>query len=505
MPTRSFTLRQGVGLSGGGTDGAQLRNTGDDSMLRANNFASLPSDPINAYFHAAPLSYTSVDLDWNIESSVTWLRLVVVGSTTGHPVTILDGRTVVTVEAGTDLFSYVDKDLTPGVWHYYTLFAQLDDGINIYYTALKHADTLLPVNHGSTRYLFNRIPEYYRIADAELGAGQEGPLYRFVELIGYEMDYARTLIDTLRDVRKVRTLPVQALQTLGNMLGVGAEAEGISESRYRYLLANIMHLRLRKGTLSGIRGYISAISGYQADIQTVSATRIDISIYAQRVNLVKNPKFAGTTLWTVVNGGATITTPSNVLTVTNGTGSTTTTTVTTNVFPAVPGKNYGVGLRLDELPAGATITTDILWYDGSGTTTENVGYRQPVQTGTTQQRLTTDAPVAPGGTISATVRFTILTPAGQAVKLTRVIVEPGPVGEYFDGDTQTGGYLPGSTGQFDFRWDSSIDGSYSYYNLDFGVTQDVIMNAMPHIIPVNVTVGGISGYAITEWSYFPGK
>lgn len=501
MPQRSFTLRQGVGFSGG-TDGSQIRTSpqADDALLRSDNFVVIGAAP-EAGFTAAPLTYTSVDLSWSIESSVTWLEIIVVASTTGHPVTPLDGRTVTVVDASSPVYNVVDINLTPGTWYYYALFVKIDDTVNEHYQRLKIADALLPGQFGNTERLYNRLPEYYRLADAELGA--DSPLLRYVGLIGYEVDYMQTLINTVRDLRKLQTIPVTALPLVGHMLGIGAEADGISESRYRYLCQNIMHLRLNKGTPAGIRGYISALSGYPADIEMVNDTRYDIEIYAQRVNLLKNPKFNTLGEWTVVNGGATVGAAANVVTITNGTGSTVSVTLTSNSFPVLAGRRYGVGLLVNEIAASATLVTSVRW---NGTTDQPLGYLQPLVVGTTApQRLVTEALEAPGGTTTGTVRFTLSVPAGGVVKLTRAICEPGVVGEYFDGDTQSGGYLPGSTGQFDFRWDTTIDASYSYYNLDYGRMQKIVLNALPSILPVGITVGGSSGYAITEWSKFPGK
>lgn len=496
MTRRSFLLRQGVGFPGG-TDGAQLRNPANvDTALRSDNVVTIGPQP-KAFFDAAPLTYTSATLTWTVASNVSWLEIIIVASTAGHPITIRDGRTVTIVDASAPIYTIVDTNLKPGTWYYYSLFVRINDGINIYYQKVQETDTLMPRQYGNTDRLFNRLPEYYRMSDVD----QNLQLYRYVDLIGYEMDYAQTLIETVRDIRSVPKIPVPALKILGNMLGIGSYADGISETRYRALCQHMMHLRSYKGTITGIKGFISALTGYQCDVTQVTSTRVDIVIYAQRVNLLKNPNFNTLGQWTVVAGGATVSAAANVVSIVNGTGAPTTTTLTSNSFPVLTGTNYSVGVIVNQLPTASTFTTQIMW---NGTTPQAMNYLQNVVIGTTSaQRLTTDAPAAPAATTTGTLKFTVVVPAGQTVKLSQAILEPGPVGEWFDGDTKTGGYLPGSTGQFDFRWDSTIDASYSYYNLDYGRMKNVLLNAMPYIIPVGVSVGGASGYAITDWSHIP--
>lgn len=492
MPRYSFTLRQGIGFPAG-LDGSQLRTTGNDPAIRADNVAAAPISS-TAFFAAAPLTYTDIDLNWSVETSIAWQEIWIVASTTGHPVTVLDGRVVTVVTSGDPFYNVIDSGLTPGTWYYYTLFVKINDGVNTYYQAIKQADALLPTEYKNTERLFRRIPEYYRITDLDLGQ----PLRRFVDLVGYEMDYTQTLMDTVRDIRKLQTIPVPALAAVANMLGVGPEANGISESRLRYLVQNIMHLRLRKGTLGGVASYIAALTGYQAKVTQVNATRIDVSIYAQRVNLVKNPKFNTMVNWSQVGFGST-TASGNVATHTSGPGLD---TLTSNTFPVLAGREYAAGLQVNRLDAGNTISMAIRW---NGTTVVPLVSKQTLQNGTLVQRLTTDPIIAPVGATTGELQILSTTTGtvGSTNQFTQAICEPGPVGEYFDGDTRIGGYLPGAAGQFDFRWEGTIDSSFSYYNLDFGRNKAVITNAFPYILPVGTTVGGSVGYTITSYNFFP--
>jgi hypothetical protein len=508
MPRRSFQLRQGVGFSGG-VQGSVLRSAtvDDDRGLRGDLWVDLPDEPQLGYLNVTPDGYYSARISWNVEPAVTWLEVVIVASLTGEPLTILDGRLVAHMTPSNVRYNLLDSPLQPAVWYYYSLFVRLTDGPNLWYERLSTTQVLIPNDWGSTQMLWMRIPEYYRLRDVELGGGGEnvGPLYKFLSLLAWEIDYARTLIYTVSRLNNPEMLVDHALREFGHMLGLKQDVGDLGTTRYRVLASNVMHLRKYKGTLDGIEGYIAAVSGYRADITVVSPTQVNIRMYAQRTNLVQNPKFqGGTATWTVSPpGGVTVTTPSNILTIANASGVSAATVLLTNLFSAAPGIPYALGLRLDEF--NGTILIEALW---NGTTPATCSLLRPAVVGTVQQRISTQALVAPAATANARFRITITHPTGTNVKLTNVIAEPAQVDErYFDGDTLLGGYLPGGSGIHDFRWEATANASYSYYALDFERTQDIILNVFQYIMPVGVKVGAQAGvdYYVNDWNYFPGK
>jgi hypothetical protein len=504
VPRRSFQLRQGLGAIGG-IQGSVVRPSTvvEDASIRADGWVNLPDKPLEGYLDLAPYDYNAVAISWNVTTEVDWLEVVIVASETGEPLTVLDGRQVARFESDTPAFQFLDTGLEPGVWMYYSLFVKLDDGFTQWYERLYASQVLVPANWGSTQMLWDRIPEYYRVQDAEFGGGSFGPLYRFLEALGWEIDYTRTLVSTIAKLNDPKVTVDHALREFGTMLGVSDDVGDLGTTRYRVLCENIMHLRKKKGTYEGINGYIAATTGYRSDITIVNPDRIDIRIYAQRVNLVRNPKFVGgTAQWTITLNTATSNVSGNVLTLGNGGGSTIAPVLLTNLFPTAPGYEYSLGMQFNQV--AGPIQIEMLW---NGTTAVPCQVRTPFVNGTTQQRIETTSVVAPAGADSGRYRITLQIPVGGTFKLTNVLAEIGQVAEYFDGDTQLGGYFPGGSGTKDFRWENTANQSYSFYNLDFGKTQDILMNLMPLIIPVGMHVGGSGSaqYDISDWTYFPGK
>jgi hypothetical protein len=108
-------------------------------------------------------------------------------------------------------------------------------------------------------------------------------------------------------------------------------------------------------------------------------------------------------------------------------------------------------------------------------------------------------------TINVVPVLTFSIPAGQSFNLKNWLVESFYSGEYFDGDTKEGGYLPtlagNGIGTYDYRWAGTQRASFSYYMLDYkrisDITENIIKN---YIAPVTV-----KDDVQLNWNYYYGK
>ena len=94
---------------------------------------------------------------------------------------------------------------------------------------------------------------------------------------------------------------------------------------------------------------------------------------------------------------------------------------------------------------------------------------------------------------------------GATIRIARWLLEHGPAGEYFDGNTREGGFIPVNltvpgTGTFDYYWgNNGVYSDYSYYLLDhertIKTTERVISE---YVVPVTI-------YTDFElvWNYYP--
>jgi len=555
MTTTSFTLRK---LSAG--YGSFLQGTGEDTALRSDEYVSL-ANVGNAdanVFTANIIDTDKLTLSWDFSftfktslpagESAAPISMSIIASTTGEPITVKDGAQIYK-DSRNDITSIYDiTRVSPGRWVYYSLFIQYSDfaGTTWYERAAK-LYIQIPIAYNSIDNLWARIPEYYRILDAN----QEGnPLYNFLELFGWELDKTRTLIETIPLSIDPELAVTPALHELATQLGLETSIDIVGTTRVRNLLNNIGYIRRRKGTIESISYYLSALTGCAISYETTGAgASYTFKVHSQRINFAADPTFNQATTATTTGTGATHKTSlSNSATwgvYSYGATSTTGASVTTN-GSTLTVKNVGTG-NIDVLvyqrtafpyyPAGdlyanytSTQTAGASFNNFHvSTTAKMTSWESNVSGGsvpsalfydtwnTTQQKLPVDAFNSleeryeiPYNSISETtvnlvpvLHFTLA--ANAILTLTNWLVEPFSVGSYFDGNTREGGLLPAAsgigTGISDYRWHGTAKNSFSYYMLDYQkintVTRDIIIN---YIAPVT-----IKDQVDLVWNYYYGK
>lgn len=221
-------------------------------------------------------------------------RIAVVRSSFGHPVTPLDGEKILDVpyssvlpsDASGKLISYFesqpavdnifklppsdtqslyDRNLTPGSWHYYSLFYFVQGNTDAQHWVLGGSDeAITPGYHGHADKLYDLIPEYYRVKDQEFtyGTGHTGVLRGLINVIGMELDYTKTLADTLEDVYNVDKSNYLFMHLLGETnLGVESE-DGLGDIRYRSILSTINTLYDERGSQRALQDLTLAATKY---------------------------------------------------------------------------------------------------------------------------------------------------------------------------------------------------------------------------------------------------
>jgi hypothetical protein len=171
--------------------------------------------------------------------------------------------------------SLYDRNLTPGHWYYYSVFFYLgkyDDltggFIDQVWVRGATMDALTPVNHHHSERFYDLIPEYYQSTDQEFlaGTGRRGVLERFLQVIGFEVDYTRTLADGIEHVYDIDTTHDDLMHSLGVFnFGVPAE-DGLGDIRYRSLLATVSRLYEERGSASGLRRMTAAATKYRCKV-----------------------------------------------------------------------------------------------------------------------------------------------------------------------------------------------------------------------------------------------
>lgn len=264
----------------------------NDSALKGDGYVSSPTSPISAarsFFDAKATDYGQTEISWGIGTTLQTTvgvtpvptQVVIRYDTLGEPQTVANGTLVTTITPDRLTDTITHGDLPEGVWVYYSLFVRYDStDVRSWYEKVASVKVLMPARLNSREMLWRRIPMHHRIqdgsdsgpvsVDSDLFAN--GPLYRMMDVIGWDIDKLRTLINHQMVTRDPYLATPEALDALAEELGVQLSSQDLGTTRLRDLLSGINYLRAYKGTAQGVREWITAITGSDVEIRPTSAS-----------------------------------------------------------------------------------------------------------------------------------------------------------------------------------------------------------------------------------------
>lgn len=558
-----------------------------DSALRSDGyFEPVPQQYLNSTFSANIYKRGEIELKWRLDVELTDtvttsafepVELLIRGSGDGEPITPADGFEVVRIIAGDGPYyeEYIDiaglsrPYIAEGSWAYYSLFIKFKNNTNdSYYENLADISVQTPINFGSTEELWNHVPEYYRQLDDNYMLSTEdyafttGPLYRFVELFGWELDRMRTTIyDTMR-VNDPEVVHSSAIDALAKQAGIEFNRDALGTAKLRSILNNIGYLRRTKGTTNSIKAYISAMSGCSVSANT-AVSPIQFNIHPMRVNLFSDPFFSQSATTTDTTGivrrnfsalneggreygwGVASVQPSsglaadNIINITDGVLTVTLAAGTGNSVIYIYSRGaftynnnltyYGSALSSDVFNTRFMAKTAMLTFEGlaNSSTTSPVLFDNWVTgglSGTPESYLDAtggnrkisaskpdDVVVAPTDVVGVFV-LSVEHPATgtKTVTFTKPMIEyKNSSGVFFSGSEPMGGFIPragvSGDGLYDYHWGqnaiSSINTDFSYYTLDYHRARKVTEDIVKnYVIPVTLvdTVDYVINWEVLE-------
>jgi len=521
---------------------AQVDN---DTRLKSENLQIAPTLEADiGYFEAQAVSYDEVSLEWNVDlysgpllaNSPMPVTLYIVYSQFGEPPTISDGVIVTATSTDTTATHFVPE----GKWAYYSMFVKYQSQNDLYYEQVATLSVLTPKNYGSGADLFAKVPTYYRLLDDDLNTSNGGPLERFLNTFGFEIDRTRTTIDFLMTSKDPQIANSLVLDVLSNDLSIGLLSHELGSERLRNILNSIGKLRRETGTISGLELFYTALTG--SDVVVDTATK-QIKIYAQRVNLIKDPNIVNG-LSAAFDGGSPFT-ESFVQVYDAGvanTASSPSASVPWAGFyeggdPAAANFSQAEDVALwayspDASVAGGSVSVlqtvnadvpvkygDILYFSVQAEASFNAqddviavglystagyGLAGAVQVAySNTPRLSNGVnywqlPVSSSVTTYTNVRLVIFVKSTVVPtdSFKRMLLERSVNSEYFDGDTVLGGWVTNADNNIfvsDYRWrdgtnpDSAVGAAhenFSVYNSNYQKTRAVAKRLLPSLLPV---------------------
>lgn len=200
-----------------------------------------------------------------------------------------------------DTASLYDRNLSPDHTYYYTLFlliptgdteGELVDGEYRSWVAVASTQCKLPgeFHHGSK--LYDLLPPYYRYIDQAylpVTGRAEGDLQRLLKVVGQELDYTRALAEGIGGIYDIDRTDERLLQALGEQ-NFGATYEPtLGPIRYRSIMSGLPHIYNTRGSAKGTGRLAQAASQYQT--RTTNGTNL--------LRVTNDAEFVdGTGMWT---------------------------------------------------------------------------------------------------------------------------------------------------------------------------------------------------------------
>ena len=238
-------------------------------------FVQFDATPVTA----EPVGYGTLRISWTIPSG-EWSHLRVVRNSYGAPDFETDGQILTrpdfpnpeqdgSPEAGTN--TIYDRDLQEGRFYYYSVFV-LDTSVeNNLWRRAGTAIGLTVQDHGLQDVMFRWLPGWFQEQDNALGDERnnpyrEGPLKRYLNVIGVAANHVRTDYETERYFRNPDRISGNLLPLVAQQVGVPIEP-AIGMRRTRFWTRDAVFLYRRKGTFPGIEGVVTTITGWDCIVR----------------------------------------------------------------------------------------------------------------------------------------------------------------------------------------------------------------------------------------------
>lgn len=491
-----------------------------DSALRADGFiVALSGLEIDAGISAQAIDHDRVRISWsalqivdpalNGAGDTNIQGIVLVYSPTGAPETVADG-TIVKYQQHFDTTYAVDHlNVESGKWAYYSLFLHWNQngtgpsGANWYERAVA-VQELVPYDYKSIDAMWSRIPAYHRTSD------EAGNLRKFLYTFGFEMDKARTLIDSVIKQYDPDTCESTSIDNLAKQLGLEVSTEELGTTKIRQVIKDIGYYRQRKGTLQAVVNYLTALSGCFVDVvESTSSPKYKFRVHAEKANLIADSLFvidSGTKKWEFDSQTASVsyTKVDNGLLITN-TGSSSAQFALTSTLgvPVDENLNYWMSVSLT---ASAGQLWSSTWLSSSATYndwgTSNLSDRIMPSNLSPEGRTVMLMPE----TTSASVAYPAVVfgiNAGATMFISEWMVEPRVYGIFFNGSSDFGGFIYQNTFS-DHQWSGSTYASYSTYTTNRKKTIDAIERVLPKLLPVTMLIDTSIDYDVV-YDWIPNK
>lgn len=217
-----------------------------------------------------------IDLSWTLPPSPSHPGVRVVRRKTTHPTLPDDGVVLggVTPSGGLDgavsvkehedgrvTYRLADMQLQGGRVYYYALFPYRGSPPAYAFDSRNRASGLAGAHHGAADRMMELLPRIYaRYDEAD---GEAGPLRRFLDLPGGQLDLLRTFADTILDARDVNRIEGTLLPLLAQWIGWRSDHHRELDTQ-RNEIRHAPALYRRVGVIPTVEATVKRITGWES-------------------------------------------------------------------------------------------------------------------------------------------------------------------------------------------------------------------------------------------------
>jgi hypothetical protein len=183
----------------------------------------------------------------------------IVKSISGSTITLNKPLTI----AASAILTFSPISLTPGKTYYYSAFAYSGST----WTRLGNVIGVSVKDYGTADLMYKSLPEVYTLS-SDFTNTQNYELFNFLRIFAFEYDLFKTNANNANNRYDVRELDARLIPALLQEFGFNYEsAMGVQQARKLLQYASLIYLT--KGSVAGIKRFISAFSGYSASLGTL--------------------------------------------------------------------------------------------------------------------------------------------------------------------------------------------------------------------------------------------
>lgn len=236
------------------------------------------------YVKESGYSYTpSILLTWDAPSG-DWDLLHLVRNNLGFPVTPDDGDLLLETTPSVSQTSYFDTrsssnpKIVEGKTYYYSIFVRRTSDSKWFNAGVALGTAVK--NYGTAELMYNYLPFMYRtpsINGLTTNVSEVNTdLYNFISLYAFEYDKFKTDAENIKARYDISNLNGYLIPAMMNQFGFTYEKEmGLQQGRR--LLQNAIAIYSKKGSIAGLKTFVSAFSGYNVTLGIVKNLMLNLN------------------------------------------------------------------------------------------------------------------------------------------------------------------------------------------------------------------------------------